>query len=152
MDMPIGTQLGATLLEQKGHYAYPCEVHGGNGPVNIQSYFLDKSELPVMMQFWEVPVGGGEGMHRHPREKENLEEIYLVVEGKARIRVNGDDHFLSPGDAVLTTPEDDHDVSNCGDSMLRLVVLWGQTTASRPDYRNFNSIRTAYAFRAKQDA
>ncbi len=53
----------------------------------VQWYFLDRSQLPVAVQLWELPPGGTGGMHGHPADVP-LEELYVVVEGSAEMRVD----------------------------------------------------------------
>lgn len=140
----------ATLIERKGQDAYPFRAHEWSESIELQTYFLDQTELPVVMQVWEVPVGGGEGVHRHPRSGENLEEIYLVTKGTARFTLNGSDHVLTPGDAVLTRPEDDHGVQNAGDEPLGMVVVWGRAVGTDGGYGHLNSVKEAHAWRRRQ--
>lgn len=113
------------MIERAGETAFDYRLHGGEGDSRFQWYFLDRSRLPVAVQQWELSPGASEGMHAHPAERP-LEELYLVVDGKARMRVDGETHDLGPGDAVLAPVGSDHDLSNTGDTVLRVVVVFGE--------------------------
>ena len=126
------------MLERYGKATFDYDLHGepGNGTTTgetashetaltrIQWHFFDESRLPVAVQTWKLPVGGREGMHRHP-EHDPLDELYLVIEGSARMRVDERVHDLGPGDAVLAPVGADHDLHNTGDATLTIVVVWG---------------------------
>ena len=138
---------GGTLIERKGQNAYPFNSHGWGQPIQIQTYFLNQSELPVIMQVLEVPVGAGEGVHSHPRAEESLEEIYLVTKGTAKFTLNGEEHILSTGDAVLARPEDEHGMENIGNEPLGFMILWGRAASRNDSYGHLKSIQAAHAWR-----
>lgn len=138
------------MIERKGEGAYPFVLHEGNDFLTIQSHFLAESELPVMVQTWEFPVGGGEGVHSHPRSGENLEELYFVISGTASLTVNGESQLLFPGDSALTRPDDDRGVENAGDVPLTVLVIWGHPASARPDFMEFKTVQSAHECRASQ--
>lgn len=140
------------MIERKGAFSYPFNLHDGKSPLSIQSYFLTESELPVMVQAWEFPIGGGEGIHSHPRSGENLEELYFVMSGTAKLTVNGAHQLLHPGDAALTRPEDDRAVENAGNTPLRMLVVWGHPIDTRPDFKQFSTVQAALKCRQGQPA
>lgn len=113
------------MLERSGSTAFDFDLHGGADLTRIQWYFFERSRLPVAVHLWEIPPGGGEGMHAHP-EQDPLEELYLVVEGTARMHVDDRTFDLGPGDAVLAPVDSEHDLHNTGDTTLKVVVLWGK--------------------------
>ena len=89
------------MLERRGDYAFDYNLHGGTAPVRMQWLFQKQSRLPVAVQTWELPPGGTEGMHSHPDSSRPLEELYVVMEGTARMTVDGQIHDVAAGDAVL---------------------------------------------------
>lgn len=132
------------MLERAGETAFDHDMHEGALPMRVQWYLLDRSRLPVAVQLWELPPGGSEGLHSH-EEDEPLEELYLVVEGSARMRVDDEQHDLGPGDAVLAPVGSRHDLRNTGADTLKVVVVWGRPATEPPDWSPF---RTAHASRA----
>ncbi len=132
---------GPPTVERRGEAAFDFLLHGGEGSSRIQWYFHDRSRLPVALQMWELPPGGSEGIHAHPVE-DPLEEQYLVVSGQARMRLGNRAVDLGPGDAVLAPVGCEHDLRNTGDTVLRVVVVWG-----RPGHADFSGFATSEAAR-----
>lgn len=156
------------MLERRGGGAFEYDLHGGGAELTtIQWYFHERSRLPVAVQMWELPPGGAEGMHAHgvgptgssgvgegshrgatggeraaELDEEPLEELYLVVEGGGSMRVDGEEHQLGPGDAVLAPAGSEHDLHNTGEGTLRVVVVWGRPAAP-VDWSAFGTARAA---------
>lgn len=130
------------MIERSGATAFDYQLHGGDGLTRIQWYFLDRSRLPVAVQLWELPPGGTEGGHAHPAE-EPLEELYVVVEGRAAMRLEGETYELGPGDALLAPVGSEHDLRNIGDTSLKLLIVWG-----KPSSVDWSGYGTAVAARA----
>lgn len=128
------------MIERQGETSFDYELHGGRHPIHMQWYFLEQSGLPVAVQSWELPPGGSEGMHAHPEEAP-LEELYIVIEGSAVMRVDEEEYALGPGDAVLAPVGSRHDLENTGDGPLRLIVVWGEPGAT--DWSRFGSAQAA---------
>lgn len=87
--------------------------------------------------------GAYEGMHAH--DEPALEEIYLVLSGRARIRQDGETHLLGPGDALRAPAGLEHDLACEGDEPLQVLVAWGPT--GHFDMSGFGSYRRAIAAR-----
>ncbi len=128
------------MLEREGSTAFEYDMHGGSELTTVQWYFLDRSRLPVAVQMWELPPGGAEGMHSH-NDDQPLEELYLVVDGRATMRVDAQTHELGPGDAVLAPVNSEHDLRNTGDTTLRVVVVWGRP--AEVDWSGFGTARAS---------
>lgn len=146
------------MLERSGDAAFDYDLHGADDtqstgeaatgeredgqtvPTNIQWHFFDESRLPVAVQTWQLPPGGREGMHQHPDE-DPLEELYLVIEGSARMRVDERTHDLGPGDSVLAPVASEHDLRNTGDTTLKVVVVWGKPAPT--DWSGYGTGRAA---------
>ena len=64
-----------------------------------------------------VPVAGSTQEHVHPQ----AEEIYYITHGQGRIRIEGEERELKPGDAVAILPGQKHKLWNTGSEMLRLL-------------------------------
>lgn len=113
------------MIERAGETAFEYRLHGGEGAARFQWYFLDRSRLPVAVQQWELAPGASEGMHAHEHDRP-LEELYLVTEGSARMRVGDATYDLGPGDAVLAPVGVEHDLRNTGEDVLKAVVVFGE--------------------------
>lgn len=115
------------MLERRGTAAFDHALHGGAGRTRMQWYFRESSRLPVAVQFWQLPPGGSEGRHTHSEHAPPpLEELYVLVSGRAVMRVDGVTHELEPGDAVLAPAGSDHDLRNPGDESAQVLVIFGE--------------------------
>lgn len=129
------------MIERAGEYAFEHELHGGNGSMQIEWHQLESSRLPVAVQTWELSPGGSEGMHTHEPGEQGLDELYLVLAGTARMRVDDAVHDLGPGDSVLASAGTEHDLVNTGDGLLRVLVVWGKQQDT--DWSGFGSAQAA---------
>ncbi|MDI3405651.1 cupin domain-containing protein [Streptomyces cavernicola] len=137
------------MIERAGEGDFDYALHEGSPDTRIQWYFHDRTRLPVAVQSWTLAPGGREGMHAHG-EGRPLEELYVVVEGSAVMRVDDVEYRLGPGDAVLAPPGAQHDVRNTGEGSLRLLVVWGPP--GEVDFSAFGSYRAAAAAWAARPA
>jgi mannose-6-phosphate isomerase-like protein (cupin superfamily) len=61
-----------------------------------------------------LPIGAATEPHFHPR----AEEIYFLLEGRGRIRVETDEREVGPGDAIAIPPGARHQITNiCGETL-----------------------------------
>lgn len=132
------------MLERSGDHDFDYALHEGS-PVRVQWHFYGQSELPVAVQTWELPPGGFEGMHAHTEHDLPLEEIYTVLDGTGRMRVDEETFDIATGDSVLARAGTSHDLRNTGDGPLRVLVIWGKPGAA--DYSHFGSAKLAQAAR-----
>lgn len=58
--------------------------------------------------------------HYHPAN----ENVYHVIDGRVRIRIDGVDHDAGPGDTVFIPPGVPHSASNIGDGDARLLEIY----------------------------
>lgn len=64
-----------------------------------------------------VPIGGSTQEHCHPR----AEEIYYITHGAGRMRIEGEERDVRPGDAIAILPGQRHKLWNTGGETLRLL-------------------------------
>ena len=118
-------------VERRGHAAFDYLLHGGSAPIEAQWYFRDDNRLPVAVQRWSFPPGATEGGHTHPSSTEPdahpepLDELYLLVGGRATITLADRTVDLVPGDAVLAPAGVWHGVRNDGPETAEFVLVWG---------------------------
>lgn len=97
------------------------EMRGGKGEVELRHIF-SKDELTgkcrLLAKITLAP-GCSIGLHEHSGE----EEIYYIINGRARVHDNGTTADLSVGDAVLTGGGRSHSIENIGDELLELVAV-----------------------------
>jgi len=63
-------------------------------------------------RLWRLTPGQASTRHRHPAQ----EELYVLLEGRGRMRVDGELLTLEPLAAVLVTPDSIRQVFNDGDT------------------------------------
>ncbi|MBB5833189.1 cupin domain-containing protein [Brachybacterium aquaticum] len=132
-----------STLERAGAHEFAHTLHEAEGDLRIRHHFAGLSQLPVGVQTWILSPGAREGMPAHADPA--LEEIYLVLSGQARIRQDGAEHLLGPGDALRAPIGIAHDLACEGDEELRLLVVWGPPGVF--DMSGFRSYRKAIAAR-----
>lgn len=135
------------MIERAGEYAFEHTLHGGTGSMRMQWHFLEQSRLPVAVQTWELPPGASEGMHAHDPSEQPLDELYLVLAGTGRMRVDAEAYDLASGDSVLAVAGANHDLVNTGQDLLRVLVVWG-----RPENTDWSGFGSARAARRARDA
>jgi mannose-6-phosphate isomerase-like protein (cupin superfamily) len=79
-----------------------------------------------------VPVGGSTQEHYHPE----AEEIYYITHGQGRIRNEGEEREVKPGDAIAIRPGQKHKLWNTGSETLRLLCCCA------PAYEHSDTILT----------
>jgi mannose-6-phosphate isomerase-like protein (cupin superfamily) len=68
-----------------------------------------------------ILAGSAPGPYHLHTEAEN---VYHVMEGRVRIRIDGVDHDAAPGDTVFIPPGVPHSASNIGDGDARLLEIY----------------------------
>ena len=95
-------------------------MRGGEGTVRITD-ILDAGEYKGKSRLLGVITlesGCSIGAHIH----ENEEEIFLVLQGQAKVTDNGAEVILEPGDSIITRHGDSHSVACYGDETLVLLA------------------------------
>jgi mannose-6-phosphate isomerase-like protein (cupin superfamily) len=58
-------------------------------------------------------------LHYHPY----AEETYYIMKGKGRMIIDGTEHVVQPGDAVLISPPEKHQIFCDGNEDLEFIVV-----------------------------
>lgn len=64
-----------------------------------------------------LPPGGSTQGHHHVR----TEEIYFILEGRAKMQVGEETREVGPGDAIAIPPGTYHQITNIGHTTLRFL-------------------------------
>ncbi len=67
----------------------------------------------------EARVGVGQSTQEHLHVK--TEEVYYITQGRGRIRIEGEEREIKPGDAIAILPGRRHKLWNTGSEPLRLL-------------------------------
>ncbi|MCX6648375.1 MAG: cupin domain-containing protein [Candidatus Bathyarchaeota archaeon] len=87
-------------------------------------YWLADKELgasKMMAVLYEYqPNFSTKRVHYHERR----ESAYIVLDGEAKIHLNGEEHLLHSGDAAYLSPKDIHGVVGSGPRGLKMIEIW----------------------------
>ena len=97
----------------------PC--HGGAGMARVVSVFDQELDTPLQFIHYTVlPAGASIGSHTHG----NDEELYIILEGRGDIEVDGEKRAVKKGDVILNRPFGTHALYNPSDrEELKILVF-----------------------------
>ncbi|KAF1708365.1 cupin domain-containing protein [Pseudoxanthomonas sacheonensis] len=128
------TDCGArpTALADRASQAHPSLVahdrdiavvqpgpHGGSGETTAYPFFKDAPEMSFEFRKRALHRGAGIGLHQHDHD-----EIYYVVSGTGVYTLDGKEHTVGPGNAMLTRPGSTHTIRQTGDEDLVLLITY----------------------------
>ena len=79
-----------------------------------------------------IPPGGSTQEHYHPR----TEEIYYILTGSGRMRIESEIREVGPGDAIAIPPGQKHKIWNIGKEILVFLCCCA------PEYEHSDTIIT----------
>jgi quercetin dioxygenase-like cupin family protein len=96
-------------------------AHEGNGSIQIGRIFHhEKLEAPWhFIEYLVVLPGVTIGEHRHGKN----EEIYFILEGQAKMTINGQEHEVKPGDFILNRAGWEHGLRNESSAEVKILVI-----------------------------
>jgi len=115
------------MSPQARHYSFATAAfrteaaHGGRG--RIRTTRVERRPEQGLANFIDltvVPPGTSIGEHSHTADNE---EIYVVVSGRGRMRVDGSEIVVGPGDVIVNRRSGTHGLEPEGDDEVRLVVI-----------------------------
>jgi mannose-6-phosphate isomerase-like protein (cupin superfamily) len=87
----------------------------------LRSHFLmdagDLGSRNLSITWVDVPPGAEQHAHSH----EDSEQVYVIVRGRGRMQVAGDEEDVGEGDLVFIPPATDHGIKNDGEETLVYV-------------------------------
>lgn len=87
----------------------------------LRSHFLmdagDLGARNLSITWVDVPPGAEQRSHSH----EDSEQVYVIVRGRGRMHVAGDEEDVAEGDLVFIPPATDHGITNDGSDTLVYV-------------------------------
>jgi uncharacterized cupin superfamily protein len=105
-------------------------AHGGEGTIHFRRLF-EAAEFAGPWRFVDyavLPPGASIGVHRH----EGDEELYLVLEGEGRMRLDDEEIDVRAGSVIVNRDGGVHGLVNTGDRDLRLFVVDVGTDLNHP--------------------
>lgn len=101
----------------------PASHEDRDNPGVLKRVLATKHDLivgKVQMVNWALlPVGKSFQRHYH----EDMQEIFVIVDGSVEVNVNGQTNRLERGDAILVDPREVHQMTNIGDKDVHYVVF-----------------------------
>lgn len=75
--------------------------------------------LKYSLEYVEIPKNCSTRHHYHP----DAEEVYYILNGRAKVVVNKIEYIVGPGDAVFIEPSEEHQLFTEGKEKLVFVVF-----------------------------
>jgi quercetin dioxygenase-like cupin family protein len=99
----------------------PLVAHDGPGTCEIARLFQSEKLAGTwhFIEYLIVPPGVTIGQHRHG----DNEEIYFIIDGHARMTINGEERQVKPGDFIINHPGWEHGLRNESDEAVKLLVI-----------------------------
>lgn len=66
-----------------------------------------------------IPPNSSSRLHYHP----NAEETYYIMKGKGRMTIDNAEYNVQPGDAILISPPEKHQIFCVGKDDLEFIVV-----------------------------
>ena len=93
--------------------------HGGSGETVAYPMFADARDMPFQFRRRVLRKGAGIGLHPHDHD-----EIYYVLAGRGRYFLDGREHAVAAGDALLTRAGSTHAILQDGEADLELLIVY----------------------------
>ena len=101
----------------------------------LRSHFLmdagDLGARNLSITWVDVPPGAEQRAHSH----EDSEQVYVIVKGRGRMSVAGDEEDVEEGDLVFIPPATDHGIVNDGKETLVYVSAASPPVSMEELYR-----------------
>jgi mannose-6-phosphate isomerase-like protein (cupin superfamily) len=96
-------------------------AHGGSRPILTRRVFHGRDASHCRFVDLSIVPGGADiGLHTHQLDNH---ELYVIVAGRGRMHLDGEEFDVGPGDVVMNRPGGTHGLRNTSETELRLVVI-----------------------------
>lgn len=96
-------------------------THNGGGKTIGYNFFGDAKNLKTAFRKRTLKAGSSIGYHL---QKED--EIYYVLSGTGKMKMNGETFSVKPGDAILTRPGSSHGIEPDPNTDLTILIVYGK--------------------------
>ncbi len=107
------------LIVNLGEAAVLDSPHGSQIRPLIDRTTADISQCSLAEE--TLPPGCTVTRHHH----EVIEEIYFVLSGFGRMRLNDEEREVGPGDAIFIPKRAHHELTNTGTAPMRIILVCG---------------------------
>ena len=102
-----------------------------HNPAAKKRVWFRKGDLPPFTQVARVMLPPGEILAAHAHA--DMHELFIILEGRVCMVVDGVPHHLAPDDAMALSPGESHELSNPGDApAILLVAGWTHKSGAQP--------------------
>jgi mannose-6-phosphate isomerase-like protein (cupin superfamily) len=133
--MPRARLAGMSHCMDRRFFSFSAErlsevvAHDGAGRVRTTRVISPGDDSGFrFVDLTEIPPGSSVGVHTHGQEDE---EVYVIVSGRGRMRLESREFEVGPGDVIMNAPGGTHGLVNIGPEPLRMVVLDVSAPAGR---------------------
>ncbi len=91
-----------------------------HNPLAQKQVWFQKGDLPPFTQIARATLPPGETCPAHIHT--DMPELFIALEGTARLTIDAVPHSLHPGDALLVEPGESHELTNPTSSPITLLV------------------------------
>jgi mannose-6-phosphate isomerase-like protein (cupin superfamily) len=92
-------------------------VHERAGVVSRVLLPPGAADQKLMVTWVTVPPGASQAAHLHDR----AEQVYVVIEGRGEVTIEGETQVIEPGDLAYFAPRTTHAITNVGAGRLVYV-------------------------------
>jgi mannose-6-phosphate isomerase-like protein (cupin superfamily) len=102
------------------------DCHDGKGVLWCTEMLADYKKAGTGFKYIHdnsLEPGGSIGEHRHEKD----EEIYVILDGRGTMKVDGVVRHVGPGDVCLTRGGHSHDLTNGPEGSMHFLVICANT-------------------------
>lgn len=111
------------IIRSKQLRFVPASHENPKSPGVWKKILLERKDLVrgrvQMVNLAKLPVGNSFNPHYH----EDMEEVFIILKGKANIKVNSEEKLIEKGDVVVITTGEVHEMENIGSEAVEYIVL-----------------------------
>lgn len=111
------------IIKAKNTKFIPASHEDPNNPGALKKVLLTNNDLvfgQVMMINWaKIPVGRTFTPHLH----QDMQEVFIILSGKVKIKVGNDEDSLEKGDAVVVEIGKVHQMENFSEEEVDYIAL-----------------------------
>ena len=114
----------ALVEHESEHQIEQVGPHGGAGTTTASNFFVDAPELGVIFRKRVLHAGASIGPHRNDKD-----EIFYVISGTGVALVDGSEHALRAGSALLSRRGGIHAIHQTGSDDLVMILTYQPVAA-----------------------
>lgn len=101
----------------------PASHESSASPAVLKKVLANHSALQpgqIMMVNWAKLNAG---MAFQPHYHEDMQEIFVIIEGEGEFTIDGSSHHVSSGDCVIVDPRETHSMRNPGQQVTLFLTM-----------------------------